>query len=43
MASYRERLKNENLSDLVPRSAKPVTLNRSLLNNKESEIATNSQ
>ncbi len=39
MASYRERLKNENLSDLVPRSVKPVTSNRPLLDKKQSEIA----
>ena len=40
MAIYRERLKNENLSDLVPRVVKPVASNRLFPNNKKSDVVS---
>ena len=39
LAAYRERLKNENLSDLVPVAVKPVVAGRLLPDKEQTEVA----
>ena len=39
LAAYRERLKNENLSDLVPVAVNPVVAGRLLPDKKQPEVA----
>ena len=40
MAGYRKRLKNENLSDLVPPTVNPVAIKKAMSSNEQSENAS---